>query len=240
MPSSPNAVPDTFFFEPPLLLARALVGTVLRRRIRECWLAVKIVETEAYALEDLASHSSLGRTPSREPMFGPPGTIYMYWSRGGPSLNISALGAGNAVLIKAGVPYFDDRSPQETLKVMHRLNPTRGGGTRPQHRLCSGQSLLARCLDLKVAEWSGRSFDAQRFFLEDQGGQPSLLQTRRLGIPKGRDEHLPWRFVDRRLSRSATRNPLTRRNARDGGTYLSLEPGDPTGTFTGPHSPPRR
>lgn len=233
MHSPLNAVPGTFFASPPLALAQALIGTILRRRVGEWWLAARIVEAEAYAMDERASHSSLGRTPSREPMFASPGTIYMYWSRGGPSLNISALGSGNAVLCKAGVPHLDKVSPRDALEEMYRLNPTRSGGRRPEHRLCSGQSLLARSLSLEVAEWTGRPFDPDVFFLEDVGLRPSLLQTRRLGIPDGRDDYLPWRFVDRSLARSATRNPLTRRDARDGHTYLSLAPGQAPGHLNG-------
>ena len=146
MPADPIAIDEDFFDQPPVDLARALVGKVLRRRLGDLWLAARIVEAEAYAIHERASHSSLGRTPSREPMFAPPGTLYLYWSRGGASLNLSARGAGNAVLCKAGAPFQDAVSPRESLEAMHSLNPTRSGGRRPDHRLCAGQSLL--CLSL--------------------------------------------------------------------------------------------
>ena len=222
MPADPRAIDEDFFDQPPVNLARALVGKVLRRRLGDLWLAARIVEAEAYAMHEKASHSSLGRTPSREPMFAPPGTLYLYWSRGGASFNVSAQGSGNAVLCKAGEPFLDAVSPRDSLEKMHSLNPTRSGGRRPDHRLCAGQSLLCRSLDLKVPEWTGKRFDPDTFLLEDLGFRPALVQARRLGIPTGRDEHLPWRFVDKDAVRSATKNPLTVRGAREGIDYWLL------------------
>ena len=84
---------------------------MLRRRYRcgaqTVTLAAQIIETEAYEITDKGSHAYLGRTPSREALFAPSGTIYMYYARGGDSLNFSARGDGNAVLIKSAYPYFD-------------------------------------------------------------------------------------------------------------------------------------
>jgi 3-methyladenine DNA glycosylase Mpg len=81
------------------------------------------------------------------------GTIYMYYSRGGDSFNISAAGPGNAVLIKSAYPWIDS---------------------------IAGPAALA------------------------------IIQTTRLGITAGRDEHLPYRFVDPAYARFSTRNPLRR------------------------------
>lgn len=201
-------------------LARALVGMVLRRRYRGVWLAAAIVEAEAYYLKEKGSHASLGRTPSREALFMPPGTLYLYYARGGDSLNISAQGEGNAVLVKSGCPYVDRRSPAANLEHMHQLNPA-PRGRRPEHRLCAGQTLLCRALNLKVPDWNRRNFDPRELYLEDVGARPALIQARRLGIPAGRDEHLLYRFVDAGHLRSATQSPLTR-GAVEGRDYLIL------------------
>ncbi|MCO4771303.1 MAG: DNA-3-methyladenine glycosylase [Deltaproteobacteria bacterium] len=225
MARTPKPVHEQFFDRDPVPLARALVGTVLRRRLGGQWLAAKIVETEAYALDEPASHSSLGRTPSREPMFAPPGTLYLYWSRGGPSLNLSARGSGDAVLIKAAVPHVDSVSPPQALEHMRTLLPPLANGPRATHRLCSGQSLLCRALDLHVKEWTGLRFDPARFVLEDLGDRPELVQARRLGISAVRSTGLPWRFVHREHVRSATKNPLTRRGAAQGVDYWMLPSG---------------
>lgn len=213
---------------PPVGLAKALLGKVLRRRVHyrnnTYWLSARVIEAEAYEQSEKASHSSLGRTPSREAMFGPPGTIYMYYARGADSLNFSARGDGNAVLIKSAVPVTDGLSPPETLDIMHSLNPG-PSGPRPTTRLCSGQTLLCRSLDLKVPDWNNRPLDNNRFRLDDDGYRPArIIQTRRLGIPDGRDEHLMYRFIDADFARYCTSNPLTKRQWREGRDYR-IDPG---------------
>ena len=206
----------SFFDRDSQTVAKDLVGKVLRRRIGSSWLSVQIVEVEAYYRREKGSHASLGRTPSREALFMPAGTIYMYFARGLASLNVSCRGVGNAVLVKAGRPFTDGVSPPESFERMHRLNPGSQGERAPE-RLCSGQTLLCRALDLRVGEWNRQSFDPARFFVDDVGYGPSrLIQARRLGIPRGRDEHLLYRFIDFDFVRSATSNPLTQRGARAG------------------------
>jgi DNA-3-methyladenine glycosylase len=215
-----------FFDRDPQTVAKDLIGKILRRRVRSNWLSVQIVEAEAYFLREKGSHASLGRTPSREALFMPAGTIYMYYARGSDSLNVSCRGAGNAVLLKAARPFTDPVSPPASFERMHRLNPG-AQGRRPLERLCSGQTLICRALELRVADWNRRTFDPQSFFVEDVGYRPSrLIQARRLGIPRGRDGHLLYRFIDFDCVRSATSNPLTRRGSKEGIDFriLSLRP----------------
>ncbi|HTF34628.1 MAG TPA: DNA-3-methyladenine glycosylase [Myxococcota bacterium] len=215
-----------FFDRDPQTVAKDLIGKILRRRVPSNWLSVQIVEVEAYFLREKGSHASLGRTPSREALFMPAGTIYMYYARGSDSLNVSCRGAGNAVLLKAARPFTDAVSPPASFELMHRLNPG-AQGRRPLEKLCSGQTLICRALGLRVADWNRRAFDPQSFFVEDVGYRPSrLIQARRLGIPRGRDEHLLYRFIDFDCVRSATSNPLTRRGSKEGVDFriLSLHP----------------
>ncbi|MEQ8982608.1 MAG: DNA-3-methyladenine glycosylase, partial [Deltaproteobacteria bacterium] len=114
-------LPPDFFDRDARTVAQALLGKVLRRRYGDLWLSAAIVETEAYYRREKGSHASLGRTPSREALFMPAGTIYMYYARGGDSLNVSCRGPGNAVLFKAGRPFLDERSGAEARAAMHRL-----------------------------------------------------------------------------------------------------------------------
>ena len=137
--------------------------------------------------------------------------IYMYYARGGDSLNFSAAGPGNAVLIKSAMVWPDAFCTAEAVARMQHNNPDRQGRPRSLQTLCSGQTLLCRALGLKVPDWDARSFDPQRLFVDDIGERPTaIIQTTRLGIPTGRDEHLPYRLIEAEYARHCTRNPLRR------------------------------
>ena len=205
------ALPDSFFDRDAGQLARALLGKVIRRRLGGLWLSARIIETEAYYLEERGSHASLGYTHKRRALFMSGGTVYMYYARGGDSLNFSAGGPGNAVLIKSAHPWLDAVSGPQALARMQALNPDAAGRPRPLERLCAGQTLLCRALGLKVSDWDARRFDPAEFFVEDVSESPArLVCTTRLGIPEGRDEHLRYRYVDPAYAAYCTRNPLRR------------------------------
>ena len=107
-PGAPGrALPDAFFDRDAAQLARELPGKVIRHRVGDLWLSARIIETEAYYLEEKGSHASLGYTHKRRALFMDGGTVYMYYARGGDSLNFSAGGPGNAVLIKSAYPWTD-------------------------------------------------------------------------------------------------------------------------------------
>ena len=207
---------QVFFDRDPLELCRALLGKVMCRYLAPHWLFARIVETEAYYKNEKGSHSSLGETPKRRAMFMPPGTLYMYYAHGRDSLNISARGYGNAVLVKAAVPCIPPLG-EAGLAHMHQRNPLPDGRARETRRLLAGQTLLCRALGLKVTDWDQHTF-AEQFYLADDGYQPGhIIQCPRLGIPRGRDEHLPYRFVDAAHRRSATRNPPARHGQNNTG-----------------------
>lgn len=213
-----------FFNQDAINLAQALLGKVLRVKHQDIWVCAQIIETEAYYLEDKGSHASLGFTPKRKALFMPAGTIYMYYARGGDSLNISAHGPGNAVLIKSGYPYLENGVGKKMLVVMQQLNPQKTSHVaRPIHKLCAGQTLLCKSLGLKVKDWDQKNFDLNRFYVSDASYVPNqIIQTTRLGIPIGRDEHLPYRFIDYDYARYCTSNPLTKREWRQGCEYVVL------------------
>jgi len=212
-------VPDGFFNRDAQDVACALLGLVIRHRVGHLWLAARIIETESYYLDEKGSHASLGYTHNRRALFQPPGTIYMYYARGGDSLNFSVQGEGNAVLVKSGYPYTDAQSGEDALHMMQHLNPNPQGRPRGRETLCAGQTLLCKSLGLKVPEWNANTLHPEHLRVEDIGDAPGcIIQTTRLGIPHGRDEHLPYRFVDPRYARHTTRNPL-RRGQLEGRDY---------------------
>jgi len=204
----PDLLDDNFFTRDAQQLACALLGKVIRHSVNGLWLAAQIIETESYYRDEKGSHASLGFTHNRRALFMPPGTIYMYYARGGDSLNFSAEGEGNAVLIKSAYPFIDEISNETSLQTMQALNPDKQGRARVPEKLCAGQTLLCKSLGLKVPDWNAKSLNS-KLRLEDIGIIPELIiQTRRLGIPIGRDENLPYRFVDAKYAKFCTKNPL--------------------------------
>ena len=220
--SLPKGLPDAFFDRDAQTLARDLLGKVIRHRVGDLWLSARIIETEAYYCEEKGSHASLGYTEKRKALFLDGGHIYMYYARGGDSLNFSAQGPGNAVLIKSAYPWVDEVSGPASLAQMLLNNPDAQGRPRPSQKLCAGQTLLCKSLGLKVPVWDAKRFDHEVLLVEDVGQTPAhIIQATRLGIPHGRDEHLMYRFVDGAYATYCTRNPL-RRGQVEGRDYFVL------------------
>lgn len=149
-----------FFARGSDALARRLVGTLLARTLDSGErLVARIVETEAYlGVEDAASHAFRGRRTTRtEPMYGPPGTIYVYFTYGmHHCFNIVCGREGDppAVLIRAA-------EPLEGLSTMRRLRGERPKSPRhiPDQDLCRGPARLAVAMaigpELNAADIAG-------------------------------------------------------------------------------------
>ncbi|MCW5589319.1 MAG: DNA-3-methyladenine glycosylase [Legionellales bacterium] len=188
---------STFFDRDAVQVARELLGKIICHHYSDHLLTAMIIETEAYYLDDKASHASLGFTEKRKALFMPAGTIYMYYARGGDSLNISCQGAGNAVLIKSGIAYPIIESSPQMISIMQTLNPILPTQKiRAREKLCSGQTLLCKSLGLKVRDWDQQQFNDDFYFIDNDYSPQKIITTTRRGIPKGRDEHLPYRFID--------------------------------------------
>lgn len=165
------------FTLPVLALARELVGMTLLVD----GVGGVVVETEAYARHDAASHSARGPTPRNRAMFGPAGRAYVYRSYG-LHWCFNVVGgeeAGCAVLVRA-------LQPTQGLAAMRARR-----GLDDPRRLCAGPGRLCQALGLGAAH-DGLSLAAPPFALLPRAETPALLAGPRIGI--SRNAEVPWRF----------------------------------------------
>jgi DNA-3-methyladenine glycosylase len=169
-----------FYARGTLTVARELIGMHLVRAEGATIRSGRIVETEAYqGPQDLAAHSSRGRTLRTEVMFGPPGHAYVYFIYGfWYCLNIvtAVEAVPHAVLLRALEPVtgIDDKTwgPGLLCRAMHidkKLN---------------GADLCGDALWLERPPASSRS--------------PRIARSERIGVEyAGEWARRPWRFYDR-------------------------------------------
>ena len=187
----PKLLPRSFYLDPPDVVARRLLGKLIRRRLDGQSLTGRIVELEAYlGLDDPASHSYIGKTARNAVLFGPPGFAYVYFIYGMYyCLNVSCQPEGHAggILIRA-------LEPVEGLATMARLRKL--PATASPRLLTSGPGRLCQALDITRAAHNGLDVTSRTSPLQilDDGYEPTLIRsTPRIGISKA-IEH-PLRFV---------------------------------------------
>ncbi|MGH2675876.1 MAG: DNA-3-methyladenine glycosylase [Actinomycetota bacterium] len=176
-------MPRRFYARDPVEVAGDLVGRVLVRELDGERLVGRVVEAEAYAPDDPASHTFRGRTPRNATMFGPPGHAYVYISHGiHHCLNLTT-GDAAAVLVRA-------LEPLEGLEGMARRR-----GTGEPRLLCAGPGRLCQAMGITLAE-NGRDLVRRAGLWLAQGERAAaVVSTPRVGLSVAMD--VPWRFVER-------------------------------------------
>lgn len=169
------ALTAAFFARPVVEVARDLVGALLLVD----GVGGRIVETEAYARDDPASHSFRGPTARNAAMFGPPGRAYVYRSYGMHWCFNATCGEGSAVLLRA----------LEPLAGLDAMRARRG--LEADRLLCSGPGRLCAALGLTNAR-DGAALDAAPFRLVARTGAVEVAVGPRVGITKA--AAVPWRF----------------------------------------------
>ena len=142
-----------------------------------------VVETEAYAPDDPASHSYRGRTARNATMFGPPGHLYVYRSYGVhwcANIVCGEDGVGSAVLLRA-------------------LEPTMGVDEMRARRrrddislLCAGPGRLCQALGIS-GEHDGLALDREPLAVYAPIEAAEIVAGPRIGITQARDQ--PWRYT---------------------------------------------
>lgn len=194
-PAIGDPLPAAFYDRDPAVVARDLLGGILRRVDAEGAVSGRIVETEAYlGPHDAACHAVAGRTGRTWHLFGPPGTAYVYFVYG-MHWCVNAVtreeGFGSAVLIRA-------LEPLEGVARMRARRPT----ARHDAQLCDGPGKLCAALGIDRA-FDGASLtegSALTIHTAERVPDDRLLTGRRVGISKAVE--LMLRFRDSRAASS--------------------------------------
>ena len=159
-------------------MARELVG----RTLLVDGVGGVIVEAEAYAPDDPASHSFNGRTPRNAAMFGPPGHLYVYRSYGihwCANVVCGADGVGAAVLLRS----LEPTSGIEEMRARRGVDDPR--------LLASGPGRLTQALGI-TDEQDGADLTRPPFAFASPLASVDVTASTRVGITRAVERR--WRY----------------------------------------------
>lgn len=179
-------LPRKFFDRGADVVAREMLGTVLRCETAEGVASGRIVETEAYlGPHDPACHAVAGRTARTWNLFGPAGVAYVYLIYGMHwcfNAVVQEEGIGSAVLVRA-------LEPVEGLSLMRQRRPR----ARRDVDLTNGPGKLCAALGITRAH---DGFALQRGALTILSGATvpdgDVMVTPRIGITQAAEWPLRW------------------------------------------------
>ncbi|MEW5919044.1 MAG: DNA-3-methyladenine glycosylase, partial [Gemmatimonadota bacterium] len=175
------------------VVARDLLGAILEHRASEGVVAGRIVEVEAYmGPHDPACHAAAGLTARTKPLFGPPGSTYVYFIYGNHwcvNAVTREAGYGAAVLIRAiepirGIELMRTRRPA----ARDDRDLTNGPG-----KLCAALGIDSRLNHAELQRGALRILAAMPVRDEDVQVSP------RVGITKAADDMLRFFVSDNRF-----------------------------------------
>jgi DNA-3-methyladenine glycosylase len=180
-------LPRAFFQRPSTAVAPDLLGRILVRVLPDgVRVAGRIVETEAYAEADPASHSFGGKTSRNEVMFGVPGHLYVYFTYGMhfcANVVTGRRGEGSAVLLRA----------LEPIRGVEAMALRRG--TEDVRRLCSGPARLSQAFAIERDQNGVDLVRGREVYL--LAGEPAprtgIARTTRVGVSVATDRR--WRYL---------------------------------------------
>jgi|SRR5271154_5303324 DNA-3-methyladenine glycosylase len=189
--SKNKQLPRAFYERSPEIVARALLGKIVRNKYKGEWLRGRVLEVEAYlGTDDAASHTFGGETERNRVLFGPAGVAYVYFIYGMYyCLNVSCLPEG-----EPGGVLFRALAPLAGTKTMARLRgiPEDSAASR----ISGGPGRLCQALGITRKFHNGVDLTARASTLQlvDDGYRvPHIDTTPRIGIRKA--AALPLRFL---------------------------------------------
>lgn len=177
-------LPASFYDREADLVARELLGAALEHRSPLGVASGRIVEVEAYmGPHDPACHAAAGLTARTRPLFGPPGTSYVYFIYGNHwcvNAVTREAGYGAAVLIRA-------LEPLNGIALMRRRRPL----ARRDVDLANGPGKLCAALGID-ARHNGVSMQqgVVRILAGDTVQDADVRVSPRVGITKAAGEML--------------------------------------------------
>ncbi len=181
-----SRLPQRFYFQPTLTVAKRLLGQLINRKYRGRILVGKIVEVEAYRGSiDPASHAYRGKTRRNEVMFREGGHLYVYFTYGMhfcANVVTQEEGVAEAVLIR-GV---------EPVKGIELMRILRGKNT-DDYNLTNGPAKFCQAFAIGRRE-NGKYLLGNEIFLSAGEKVPLSMigVSTRVGIRQGTEKR--WRY----------------------------------------------
>lgn len=179
-------LPHEFFDRDPVAVARDLIGRVLLSTAGRVETCGRIVEAEAYRGSfDPGSHAATkGMTRRNSVMYGPPGTVYVYFTYGNHhmiNLVCEPEGHAGAVLVRA----------LEPLCGLETMRERRGRSALIE--LCNGPGKCAQALGIDLAD-NGSALGHGHLQVYAGCRSEDVEFSGRIGLTSGHD--LPYRFFE--------------------------------------------
>ena len=195
-----DPLPQSFYLDPPITCARALLGKLVVHEIAGQRVSGIITEAEAYDGEDdLACHARSGKTARNALLYGAPGIAYIYFTYGLHWLLNAvtrAEGEPAAVLIRAVEPF------EGIDYIAHRRE------SQPRRLWCNGPAKLTRALGIDGSQHGLPLYDPASPLRIEPGIEttPGIIHSGpRVGIDYAPE---PWRSIPWRLWVSPKDLPL--------------------------------
>lgn len=181
-------LPTVFFDRPTPEVARNLLGAVLLSRADGAVAGGRIVETEAYlGSADEGSHAATrGVTKRNAVMYGPPGTVYVYFTYGvHHMLNLVCEpdGVAGAVLLRAIEPIVG-------LEAMAARR-----GRAAAVALASGPGRLTTALGVDLADNGTRLGEGRLAVFAGAAPREEVVATGRIGLSRGHEAELRFHLA---------------------------------------------
>lgn len=207
-PAGSSILPRAFYDRETELVARELLGAILECTTPDGTASGRIVETEAYLGEhDEACHAVVGPTRRTSPLYGTPGTAYVYFIYGVHwcfNAVTRAEGLPSAVLVRA-------IEPVEGIELMR----VRRERARRDVDLTNGPGKLCQALGITGAHNTLSLLDGPLIIRRGQAvADADVLVSPRIGISRAADWPLRWFLRD---------NPFVSRTP----AHFSLQPHEP-------------